>query len=238
MPASQACCVDQHWTVPIDGERLRRARMSAGLSQEDVADVAGVSVDTVGRLERQDRLRCHFRTRARIAAAVGAHPKAITAVPDAGAARIFHVSPASAGPGRACSGTFPARADQLREARAFLRRMLAGCPLADDVVLICSELAANAVEHSASTRVGGQFTVRAEVRDGDYAWIEVEDQGGPWVRQERSDARGRGLVVVDELAAYWDIRGDDTARVVCARLDWPAPNRTLKMTSEPSICNP
>ena len=36
------------------------------------------------------------------------------------------------------------------------------------------------------------------------------------------DARGRGLVVVDELAAYWDIRGDDTGRVVCARLDWPA----------------
>jgi hypothetical protein len=28
-------------------------------------------------------------------------------------------------------------------------------------------------------------------------------------------------VVVDELAAYWDIRGDDTGRVVCARLDWP-----------------
>jgi anti-sigma regulatory factor (Ser/Thr protein kinase) len=99
--------------------------------------------------------------------------------------------------------------------------MLAGCPLADDLVLICSELAANAVRHSVSARPGGQFTVRAEVRDGDYAWIEVEDQGGRWERKERSDVRGRGLVVVDELAAYWDIRGDDTGRVVCARLDWP-----------------
>jgi anti-sigma regulatory factor (Ser/Thr protein kinase)/DNA-binding XRE family transcriptional regulator len=222
MPESRACCVDQHWTVPIDGERLRRARKRAGLSQEAVADAAGVSVTTVGRLERRDRLRCHFVTRWRIAAAVGAHPKAITAVPDAGAAQVFDVHPGSPGPCRTCSATFAACADQLREARAFLRRMLAGCPLADDLVLICSELAANAIEHSASAQPGGQFTVHAEVRDGDYAWIEVEDQGGRWERTEPSDARGRGLVVVDELAAYWDIRGDDTGRVVCARLDWPA----------------
>jgi transcriptional regulator with XRE-family HTH domain len=222
MPESQACCVDQHWTVPIDGDRLRRARQRAGLSQEALAGAAGVSVTTVGRLERRDRLRCHFVTRWRIAAAVGAHPQAITAVPDLEAVRIFDVGPWNRGPVRTCSASFPARADQLAEARAFLRRMLAGCPLADELVLICSELAANAIEHSASARPGGHFTVHAEVRDGDYAWVEVEDLGGRWERTEPSDARGRGLVVVDELAAYWDIRGDDTGRVVCARLDWPA----------------
>jgi anti-sigma regulatory factor (Ser/Thr protein kinase)/DNA-binding XRE family transcriptional regulator len=222
MPESQACCVDQRWTVPIDGDRLRQARARAGLSQEAVADAAGVSVTTIGRLERRDRLRCHFVTRWRIAAAVGAHPKAITAASDPRAAQIFQAGPWSPMPGRSCSGTFPARADQLREARAFLRRMLTGCPLADELLLICSELATNAVQHTDSARPGGQFTVRAEVRDGDYAWIEVEDQGGRWERKERSDVRGRGLVVVDELAAYWDIRGDDTGRVICARLDWPA----------------
>jgi DNA-binding XRE family transcriptional regulator len=148
MPESQACCVDQHWTVPIDGDRLRRARKRAGLSQEAVADAAGVSVTTVGRLERRDRLRCHFVTRRQLAAAVGAHPKAITAVPDVGA-QVFDVRPGSLGPCRTCSATFMARADQLGEARAYLRRMLAGCPLADELVLICSELATNAIEHSA-----------------------------------------------------------------------------------------
>jgi anti-sigma regulatory factor (Ser/Thr protein kinase) len=95
--------------------------------------------------------------------------------------------------------------------------------MADDILLICSELGANAVQHSASARPGGHFTVRAEVREGDYAWIEVEDDGGPWAGRERTGERGRGLVIVDELAAHWDVRGDETGRVVCARLDWPGP---------------
>ena len=120
-----------------------------------------------------------------------------------------------------CSRTFPARADQVSLARAFLGRVLADCPATGDVVLICSELATNAVLHSDSARSGGQFTVRAEVREGDYVWLEVEDQGGRWVENEHSDLRGRGLGIVAELADYWDVRGDDTVRVVCARLDWP-----------------
>ena len=36
-----------------------------------------------------------------------------------------------------------------------------------------------------------------------------------------SDERGRGLDIVTALADYWDIEGDETARVVCARFDWP-----------------
>ena len=120
-----------------------------------------------------------------------------------------------------CSRTFPARADQVSRARAFLGRVLADCPMADDAVLICSELATNAILHSDSARPGGHFTVRAEVREGDYVWLEAEDQGGRWAEGEPSDVRGRGLEIVAELADYWDVRGDDIARVVCARLDWP-----------------
>jgi serine/threonine-protein kinase RsbW len=120
-----------------------------------------------------------------------------------------------------CSRTFPARADQVSQARAFLGRVLADCPMTGDAVLICSELATNAVLHSESARPGGQFTVRAEAREGDYVWLEVEDRGGRWVENGSSDLRGRGLEIVAELADYWDVRGDDTARVVCARLDWP-----------------
>ena len=121
-----------------------------------------------------------------------------------------------------CSRTFRACPDQVSQARSFLRRVLADCALVDDVVLICSELCTNAVVHSASAGPGGQFTVRAEVREGDYVWLEVEDQGGRWRPAASSDERGRGLEIVAKLADYWDVRGDDTARVVCARLDWPA----------------
>jgi serine/threonine-protein kinase RsbW len=124
---------------------------------------------------------------------------------------------------RAVSRTFPARADQVRQARAFLRPVLADCPAADDVLLVCSELAANAVQHSASARPGGYFSVHAKIREGEYVWIEVEDNGGRWAAPTGTGERGRGLLIVDALAACWDVRGDDTGRVVCARLDWPDP---------------
>jgi anti-sigma regulatory factor (Ser/Thr protein kinase) len=230
MPRAPACCLGQHWIVILDGERLRQARKTRGLSQRALAEEAGVGVRTVGKLEGQARPRCHFRTRARLATALGAHPQALTATPEGpSGAPITTVGLMRAAHGEGemaygwkCSRTFPARADQVGQARAFVGRVLAGCPVLDELLLICSELASNAVQHSDSARPGGQFTVRAEVREGDYAWIEVEDQGGRWVRTDRSDERGRGLVVVDGVAAYWDIRGDDTGRAVCARLDWPA----------------
>ncbi|MDQ2874140.1 MAG: ATP-binding protein [Actinomycetota bacterium] len=127
------------------------------------------------------------------------------------------------GPGRACSRVFPARADQVALARAFAREMLAGCPAADDLVLACSELASNSVRHSASARPGGEFTVRLEVRGDDWAWIEVEDEGGPWERKKRSgEGQYHGLGIVDAVADYWDIREDDTSRTVCVRIDWPS----------------
>jgi serine/threonine-protein kinase RsbW len=124
-------------------------------------------------------------------------------------------------PSWTCCRTFPGRPDEVSQARALLGRVLAGCPMFDDLVLISSELAANAVQHSNSARPGGEFTVRVEAREGHYVWIEVEDQGGRWAGASRSDQRGRGLAIVAQLADYWDVRGDDTARTVCARLDWP-----------------
>jgi anti-sigma regulatory factor (Ser/Thr protein kinase) len=118
---------------------------------------------------------------------------------------------------------FPARLDQVRVARGFLRGVLGDCPVTDTALLVCSELASNAVQHSRSARPGGVFTVRAQVCLGAWAWVEVQDEGGRWLaRKERSGERGRGLVVVDEVAGWWDIREEDASRVVCVRLDWPA----------------
>jgi anti-sigma regulatory factor (Ser/Thr protein kinase) len=127
-----------------------------------------------------------------------------------------------------CSRTFPASPDQVAHARQFLSRFLADCPLADDALLICSELATNAILHSESRLPGGWFAVRAEVRDGDYVWLEVEDQGGRWAEDDSSEEGGRGLEIVAMLADYWDVRGDDTARVVCARLDWPGASHVTR----------
>jgi serine/threonine-protein kinase RsbW len=119
-----------------------------------------------------------------------------------------------------CSQAFPAVPGEISRARSFLRRVLGNCPLSEDAVLICSELCTNAVRHSDSARDGGRFTVRVEVCDGDYLWLQVEDEGGQWAPSLSGDEGGRGLAIVAELADYWDVRGDDTARTVCARLDW------------------
>jgi anti-sigma regulatory factor (Ser/Thr protein kinase) len=121
-----------------------------------------------------------------------------------------------------CSRTFPARADQIPRSRAFMAQVLTDCQLAEDALLIVSELCTNAVLHSNSGQPDGHFTVRAEACEGDYLWIEVEDQGGRWTDRERSAEGGRGLDIVTALADYWDVRGDDNGWVVCARLDWPA----------------
>jgi serine/threonine-protein kinase RsbW len=218
-----ACCVLGEWIVVLDGARLRCARARAGLTRKRLAAESSVGLSTIGRLEGQARSHCHFRTRARLAMALGTHPQALTAdstshpeMPGAG------LLPASLGLGQQQSPawTFPARPDQVAQARAFVRQVLGATPLTNDTVLICSELATNAVLHSDSAQPGGCFTVRAEIRPGDHAWIEVHDQGGRWVHQPRASG-GRGLALVDEMATHWDIRGDDTGRTICAQLNWP-----------------
>jgi anti-sigma regulatory factor (Ser/Thr protein kinase)/lambda repressor-like predicted transcriptional regulator len=211
--------------VILDGDRLRQARGRAGLSQRQLAAAAGVGRATIAALLRQDLPRCHFRTRARVAAALGTHPKAITAPggPMVGAP-IVPAAPGdeTPGPGGARSRVLPGRADQVREARAFMRGVLGDCPIADTAMLVRSELASNAVQHSRSARPGGTFTVRARVSPGAWVWVEVQDEGGRWAEEKPgSDERGRGLVVVEEVADYWDIRETGESRVICARLDWP-----------------
>ncbi len=73
--------------------------------------------------------------------------------------------------------TFPGTTEQVRHVRAALRPLLRDCPVADDVVLLVSELSANAITHSASGKPGGKFTVRLQHFRGEYVWGEVEDDG-------------------------------------------------------------
>ena len=66
------------WTAVIDGQRLRELRRQRALSQAELAKLAGVSAHTVSKLERQPASRCRSRTLARLAAALGESPSAIT----------------------------------------------------------------------------------------------------------------------------------------------------------------
>jgi serine/threonine-protein kinase RsbW len=116
---------------------------------------------------------------------------------------------------------YPGRTDQARHVRADLRAMLGECPIVDEVVLCISELAANAVVHSQSGYLDATFVVRAEIHNGSYVWIEVEDQGGPWAEAAPDPSRGRGLDIIRALAADWGIDGDYRSRVIWARINWP-----------------
>lgn len=55
----------------LDGKQLRQLRNQHGLSQERLADLAGVSLTTVARLERQSPAPCRSWTLARLAIALG-----------------------------------------------------------------------------------------------------------------------------------------------------------------------
>src|SRR2546430_16366910 len=91
---------------------------------------------------------------------------------------MSRAAPASVRP-RASASAYRGGPEHVRRVRADMRRLLGGCPVADDVILCVSELATNAAVHSDSRRSGGTFTVRTESCPGADVRIEVEDAGGP-----------------------------------------------------------
>ncbi|HUZ53626.1 MAG TPA: ATP-binding protein, partial [Streptosporangiaceae bacterium] len=112
---------------------------------------------------------------------------------------------------------------QVAAARQFIREALGSQPCTADAVLLASELATNAVLHTASGGGGGfgvaVHQVPALVR------VEVTDGGSPAVPTAAgaSGARlapsGRGLLLVEQLAARWGYRGGPDSRVVWCELD-------------------
>ena len=123
--------------------------------------------------------------------------------------------------------SYPGTLDQVRLVRAFLRESLSGCPRADDVVAVGSELVANAAVHSRSGVPGGHFTVRIEVNEGAYVLVTVEDEGGPWQARACEPQRGHGLDLVQAIAGpeHWGVTGGVDGRQTWARLIWPGAER-------------
>lgn len=77
---------------------------------------------------------------------------------------------------------------------------------AEDVQLITSELATNAVEHGAGDRM-----MLVLSGDGERVRVELTDGGGgePRVRAPGAEEEnGRGLMIVTAVAARWGVRRD------------------------------
>jgi anti-sigma regulatory factor (Ser/Thr protein kinase) len=116
-------------------------------------------------------------------------------------------------------GTFGGQAGEAVRVRREITSYLRDCPATEDIVLIASELAANAIVHSRSR--GGTFAVRCQVSAG-AARVEVEDMGGPW-RPRQPDDRPHGLDIVQALTGHdgWGIQpADSGGRLTWARLSW------------------
>jgi anti-sigma regulatory factor (Ser/Thr protein kinase) len=117
------------------------------------------------------------------------------------------------------ASTFPGRADHVSQVRREIAAYLAGCPAATDIILIASELAANAIIHTRSR--GATFIVRCQLSTR-TARIEIEDLGGPWRRRNPGD-RPHGLDIVQALTGPdgWGTQPTGAGgRVVWARITW------------------
>ncbi|MFD0775452.1 ATP-binding protein [Streptomonospora algeriensis] len=122
---------------------------------------------------------------------------------------------------------FPGLASQIQHARRFVARVLEPSPELTTATLLTSELATNAITHSASGMPGGKFEVSVDLAAG-WARVEVRDLGSP--EQPRAQNRdpydtsehGRGLDLVDALAATWgaERRPDGLGRLVWFELEW------------------
>lgn len=117
---------------------------------------------------------------------------------------------------------FPGEERQLAVMRRWLATLLPACPARDDVILVATELASNAICHTASGQ-GGSFTVAA-VWWQSQVRIGVTDQGAPTqprVIDELASERGRGLLLVSGLALRTGVCGDQRGRLIWADIGWP-----------------
>lgn len=143
-------------------------------------------------------------------------------------------------------------------ARMAVRNLLPGCPRIQDVELIVSELATNAVRHSTSR--GVQFELALDVYPGRLR-IEVRDGGpfgypppaplaappfpaAPWTtlyeedqhrnRSAELEEYGFGLALINASCDRWGHSRYPDYAVWWAELAWPDPARNPKLTPAPA----
>jgi hypothetical protein len=164
---------------------------------------------TVAKSDLKSTMRTPERARCCYAGTKGGRKPVRTQTPKAPEAITFE-------------SAYPGTADQAKHVRADLARVAADCPVLDELVLLASELATNAIRHSRSGHPDRTFTVRATLYPGQCVWVEVTDYGGTWAADEADDEQGRGLATVDAVAGAgnWGIDGDDSSRAAWFWLNW------------------
>ncbi|MFD1539717.1 ATP-binding protein [Nonomuraea guangzhouensis] len=106
----------------------------------------------------------------------------------------------------------PGVAHSVAVARHCVGEMLAaaGHRGVEDVQLIVSELAGNALVHTASGLYGGVVTVEVVAIDAEIVRVEVTDDGADTVPRVRvsgdDDCHGRGLWLVEQVSLKWGVR--------------------------------
>ena len=78
--------------------------------------------------------------------------------------------------------------------------------------------------------------MRAEVNEGAYVLVTVEDDGGPWQARACEPQRGHGLDLVQAIAGprHWGVTGDADGRQTWARLIWPGAERLERELGVPT----
>jgi hypothetical protein len=132
-------------------------------------------------------------------------------------------------PGLRWRRVFPGDERQPGELRRWLATLLPDTPARDDVTLVASELASNAIRHTASGR-DGWFA--AEVTwHGSMVQVAVADGGGhsaPHLIGDIAAENGRGLQLVHSLSMRSGWCGDERGRLVWAHVPWQHPATVVK----------
>jgi serine/threonine-protein kinase RsbW len=124
-------------------------------------------------------------------------------------------------PGLRWRRVFPGEERQLGELRRWLESLLPVSPARDSVATVATEFGCNAIRHTASGR-GGWFAVEVTCY-APVVRVTVADSGaqtGPRVVDDPAAERGRGLLVVRELALRTGVCGDERGRLMWADISW------------------
>lgn len=152
--------------------------------------------------------------------------------------------PATASPSRLVTGirwrrVLPGEEHQLGILRRWLTGLLPESPARDDLMIVTTELATNAVRHTASGQ-GGWFAV-------EITWLEtvirvaVADCGGPTepvVIEDPAAEHGRGLLVVRGLSERTGVSGSQQGRLVWAEVRWDGPAPATAALAEARTTDP
>jgi hypothetical protein len=141
---------------------------------------------------------------------------------------------ASAWPVPTLERTYPGQPGQGQQVRAALRSFLDGCPVADEVIAVAWELAANACLYSNSKLAGGQFAITVYDFVGDYVYAEIRDQGSTWNADLGKAAEWpHGLYLMQLLATTYGSAGGRRGWIIWFTVNYPvaAPVSALRKAS-------